>query len=544
MKKADLHPKEESRISALQKTGLLDSEAQEEYDSIALLASYICGTPIALISLVDGDRQWFKSKIGLEVDQTSRDYAFCSHAILHDDVFVVEDSRLDSRFIDNPLVTAGPKVIFYAGAPLLEPETKLPLGTICVIDHIPRSLTSEQKSALNNLSKQVSKLIELRQKIKKAEQQNKKLLQASVAIENMQEGFVIQDKDGQITDFNSSALRILCMNEEQILGKSSVDPSWKAIKADGTVFPGEEHPAMVALKTGKPQSGIKMGIRSNQNKETWISINSSPIFSSETDKPISVVTTFMDITDLEIAQVKLLHNARLASVAQMAGGIAHEINNPMAAINAICNSCLKMIETNQVDSKIIETKLLKIRSMIFRISRIIKGLQSFSRTSNEISNSVVNFSEVLSDVLSICTERFAKREIPLQIEVPDKVLVQADFIKLGQVILNLLNNSFDAIYDSSDQDKWVKVEVEFLDTKTQISVTDSGKGINADLVSKMFLPFFTTKDVGKGTGLGLSISKGLIEEMNGRLYFDSESNNTKFVIELHSAYTQESSQAS
>lgn len=532
MKIAQLHAQEEERIQALERTGLLDSLSEEEYNSITLLASYICETPIALISLIDRDRQWFKSKVGIDTTQTSRDSAFCSHAILQDDIFVIEDSQKDERFHDNPLVMGDPKVIFYAGAPVLDPESKLPLGTICVIDHSPRKLSEEQKKALSKLSMQVSKLVELRQRIEKTEQQNKKLLQAFVAIENMQEGFVIQNKEGQITDYNPSALRILGLTDDQILGKSSYDPSWKAIKTDGKVFPGHEHPAILTLKTGRPQSGVKMGIQINEEKVTWISINSSPIFGDDGDKPSSVVTTFVDITDLETAQVKLFHNARLASVAEMAAGVAHEINNPLAIINALCSSCLKIAESTELDKESLVTKLNKIRNMIFRVSKIIRGLQSFSRSSNGVSNSAVNFSEVLTDALSICTERFTKSDIRLSVNVPDSVMVHADFIKLGQVVLNLLNNSFDAISSVKASDKWVKVEVESQNNCVRIFVTDSGTGIPSQLANKIFLPFFTTKEVGKGTGLGLSISKGLIEEMGGQFYYDASHPNTRFVIQL------------
>ncbi|SMF49451.1 GAF domain-containing hybrid sensor histidine kinase/response regulator [Pseudobacteriovorax antillogorgiicola] len=161
MKKAPLPENEEPRIKLLQDLRILDSELEKTYDDITKLAARICGVPICLVSLVDEDRQWFKSHHGLEARETPRDFAFCAHAILGDEVFEVPDARKDERFSDNPLVTDNPNVIFYAGYPL-EMENDLKLGTLCVIDHQPKVLTEDQRDALKSLSSQVITLFKLR----------------------------------------------------------------------------------------------------------------------------------------------------------------------------------------------------------------------------------------------------------------------------------------------------------------------------------------------------------------------------------------------
>ena len=162
---APMHPRETERLQALQALDLLDSAPEPEYDEIVALAAAICGTPIALISLVDADRQWFKSRVGLDAGETARDIAFCSHVILGDDVMMVPDATRDIRFADNPLVTGAPSIRFYAGAPLLTPEG-LPLGTLCAIDQKPRELNAEQVNALKILSRQVMTRIELGRRMK------------------------------------------------------------------------------------------------------------------------------------------------------------------------------------------------------------------------------------------------------------------------------------------------------------------------------------------------------------------------------------------
>lgn len=167
---APLPLNEAARLAALREYAVMDSELEASYDDVARLAAHICGTKIALISLLDEHRQWFKSHIGLDVRETSRDLAFCAHAIHQTDVMVVNDATRDVRFRDNPLVTGAPDIRFYAGAPLITPAG-LPLGTLCVIDQEPRVITKEQMEALSALARQVIALLELR----KSARQNRAL---------------------------------------------------------------------------------------------------------------------------------------------------------------------------------------------------------------------------------------------------------------------------------------------------------------------------------------------------------------------------------
>ena len=162
---APLPPDEEERLNALRRYEILDTPAEQEFDDITLLASHICGTPIAVISLIDETRQWFKSKVGLTGTETSRDLAFCAHAILQREVFVVSDPEADTRFATNPFVTGDPGIRFYAGAPLITAEGHA-LGTLCVIDQERRELSPESAAALQALSRQVVAHLDLRHSLK------------------------------------------------------------------------------------------------------------------------------------------------------------------------------------------------------------------------------------------------------------------------------------------------------------------------------------------------------------------------------------------
>ena len=152
---------EADRLRALRNYKILDTKPEERFDELTQLAAIICGVPISLITLIDADRQWFKSKVGLEISETPRAQAFCTHAIMQPQMFEVPDAAEDARFARNPLVTGNPNIRFYAGAPLATADGHL-LGTMCVLDREPRTLTGEQKRALEILGRQVVANMQLR----------------------------------------------------------------------------------------------------------------------------------------------------------------------------------------------------------------------------------------------------------------------------------------------------------------------------------------------------------------------------------------------
>src|SRR5438445_3199027 len=160
---APIPKNEKQRLKVLWQYSVLDTMPEEIFDDLTELAARICEAPVAMITLVDEDRQWFKAKVGVSINETSRDISFCAHAITQPGLFIVPDATRDERFAKNPLVKSDPKVRFYAGAPLVSPDGYA-LGTLCVIDKVPRELRPEQKQALRILARHVVSQLELRRR--------------------------------------------------------------------------------------------------------------------------------------------------------------------------------------------------------------------------------------------------------------------------------------------------------------------------------------------------------------------------------------------
>ena len=222
--KAVLPENEFARLTTLHQYYILDTPAEQAFDDFALLASQLCGTPISLVSFVDDTRQWFKAKVGTELVETSRDLAFCAHALLQQGVLVVPDATQDARFADNTLVTEAPYIRFYAGAPLLTPSGHA-LGTLCVLDTRPHDLTSAQITALQALSRQVVAQLELRRTLHQVEAQAQSLRLLEAAVEQSSDAITITTAEleppgPQILFVNLAFTRLTGYSQVEAVGKT------------------------------------------------------------------------------------------------------------------------------------------------------------------------------------------------------------------------------------------------------------------------------------------------------------------------------------
>jgi len=235
---------------------------------------------------------------------------------------------------------------------------------------------------------------------------------------------------------------------------------------------------------------------------------------------------------LESQKSQMLATAKMSSLGEMAAGIAHEVNNPLTIINLLSTQLRERIKHgNPVSTEEMIDRLTRIEKTTERIARIVNGLRTFSRDGTADPIQKTKLETIITDTLNLCTERFKGHSVHLSIgEIPDDLSIECKPIQISQVLLNLLNNAFDAV--STLEDRWVRVEIVDRDNRILIQVTDSGQGIQSEVANRLFQPFFTTKEAGKGTGLGLSISRGIVEDHAGTLSVDGTKKNTCFVIDI------------
>lgn len=235
----------------------------------------------------------------------------------------------------------------------------------------------------------------------------------------------------------------------------------------------------------------------------------------------------VSLEKIEEQRKQTIQNAKLTSLGEMASGIAHEINNPLTIILATAK---KIKKHGKDDGILCSDGLDKIITTTDRISKIIKGLHSFSRDSFNDPEVPASVNKIIYNALDLCQEKLKSNSIFLNVNIPEDCYINCKEIQISQVIMNLISNSIDAI--NEDDDKWIRIEVVAVGENVNIIVTDSGKKIPDHIATRIMQPFFTTKEPGKGTGLGLSISKGIIESHKGRFYLDRTAKHTTFVIEL------------
>lgn len=389
---------ENTRLNVLKSYDILDTEPQQIYDDITLIASQICKVPIALISLIDENRQWFKSKIGLEATETPREYAFCSHAIENpSELFIIKDALEDSRFNSNPLVIDNPHIRFYAGAPLVTPDG-FALGTLCVIDQVPRELSDEQLNALAALQRNVVTAFELRKSLKEIK-----------------------------------------------LAKDALTKSEAQLR------------------------------EINATKDRFFSI------------------------------------------------IAHDLKNPLGSFKEITNYLAESYNDFSEADKIEFLNLMKDSSQnLYALLENLLEWSSSQRGSIQFDPTDLNLYLLSKDVVNLLKPTADKKKIAIQNDFNPSIMLYADSNMLNTVLRNLISN---AIKFTPEQGT-IKLNAAMEQEKCVISVSDSGLGMTAETIEKLFkidsqlTTLGTNKE--KGTGLGLILCKEFVEKHGGKIWVKSE----------------------
>jgi PAS domain S-box-containing protein len=341
-------------------------------------------------------------------------------------------------------------------------------------------------------------------------------------------GILQLDLEGNIVAFNERA--------PEIFGKTSAEfASWKSYEILGTdlqPLPTEQVPSVIAAREQKEVFARTLGIREKGSDEIiWMQVNAAPLI-SESGLLEGTLSTFEDITyqrrmqeDLVQARAMAAHASRLAAVGEMAGGIAHEINNPLAIVSGRAQQLEALLSENGWLNEQVIKILDSLQSTTKRMGYIIHGLLTFARDKGENQPfESVSVTKLLDDLQSLCRERFRNHGISLQVaDIPAEWLVDCRPVQIVQILMNLLNNAHDAVWkkDSIDASGSVSLRVLSIDQGYAFEVEDSGNGVPPHAVNRIFQPFFTTKAVGQGTGLGLSVSRSIAKAHRGRLELKS-----------------------
>lgn len=292
------------RIQTLDGYEVLDSPEEAAFDDLVCLAAKICETPVALISLVDRDRQWFKARFGLEARETPREQSICAQAILQSpEPLVVEDALADPRFRDHPLVHADPPLRFYAGVPLVAPSG-VPLGALCVTDQVPRRLRADQMQGLQTLAHEVMSQLELR---RKTLAMDKLVQQYQAVMDTLVEGVFLRDAHGRLLAYNPSVERLLGTSLASSIGRDAFDHV-EFVGEDGQPLPLEHLPSLETLRTGHGRHGVVLGVRV-EGGIRWLQANTCPLFQAGGDSPAGVVVSFWDLSERKRLEDRLREEA-------------------------------------------------------------------------------------------------------------------------------------------------------------------------------------------------------------------------------------------
>ncbi len=509
-------PSERERQGALEAFDLRDTPSDRALDEIAELAAEICNTPIAMVTMIDRDRQWVKSSSGFHPGDVARDLTFCGHAILEPTLMMVNDAQLDERFAGNPFVVGKEKLRFYAGAPIRTEEGHA-LGTLCVLDVAPRELTPFQQRALVTLGHQVIAQLELRRRLRQEAHKR-------VAAEHSRDRFFdlsvdpmcVLDGRGRFRRCNSAFAKIVGVESHE-LAEETYTSLLHPDDVEVTIEYGQRLVASQRTEQHVNRYRTKAGIRYIE----WTSL-----FVADERQFYSIAR---DITEQKALEQQLRQAQKMDAVGQLAGGIAHDFNNILSVITGFA----VMAKESLPDGHDARGDLDEVIRAAEGATNLTRQLLTFGRKSPGEAPRTLDLDTLVGEV-----DKMVRRLIGENIHLTTRGTrglwpIRADRTQLEQALINLIVNARDAMPRGGRLEIATEnVTVDAAMTKrvpelrpgayVKLRVTDTGTGMSAEIQSRIFEPFFTTKDVGKGTGLGLATVFGTVKAANGHILVHSE----------------------
>jgi signal transduction histidine kinase len=487
----------------LSQYSILDTPPESMFDDLTSMAVTVCDTPIAILSLQDQDRFWFKSKIGITQQEVPADISLCAHAMRHNDVFIVADAHIDPQLKNNPMVAGSPGIRFYAAAPLFSPEG-IPLGTLCVMDYVPRHLGTDQVESLRMLARQASYLLELRRFSDQPEPPATSPA-PSVLFDFAPTALMVCRKSPlTIVEANLAALNLYGFEREDILGMHLRD----LFLSDGEFGFNECSFPTFAFQKRKSGEVVKVKIALRR-----IFYCGEPAY-------------LLSIEEQESAARLQAHRIELPMV-------CHELRQPLTAIHS---SLGYLIGIGSQDFPNEWRKILEIAYRnTLRMLRLVNDLQETSSLSLGITRIVredLNLSDVVQEAIELSQPAAIQAESKIILSgTLSNATISADHDRLIQVFSNLFSNAL----RFSPSGKPVTVSMFAVDGNFEVRVKDQGPGIPKEIGKQLFEGMVNgeRRKAKKGSGLGLYICKLILEALGGTIRFETtENSGTTFIVTI------------
>ena len=522
------------RLAALRRTALLDSPPEAAFDRLTALAAAVLRAPIALVSLVDEHRQFFKSAVGLgqplaSLRETPIPYSICALVAQTGEPLILEDARLH-RLVKERGIVSELGIVAYAGAPITTRDGHV-LGALCVMDHVPRVWSPLDVQVLGTLAASASTEVALRLLTQRRAIPDDAHSMLSSLVSAAPQAIIAVDLEWRVTLWNGTAERLFGWTAEEVLGRPVPFLAAERLAALRTIEGPEEQPH------GAPGTEMRHTRRDGSFVDTLFS---SAVLRNATGEAAGYIAVVTDLTEHKLLEAQLRQAQKMEAVGQLAGGVAHDFNNLLTVIKAHAFIALEGLPADEPAREDLEA----VNEAAGRAADLTRRLLAFSRK-QLLQPRVLDLNASVAGVVPML-ERLIGEDIEVVTQLdPSLGKVSADPAQLEQVIMNLAVNARDAM-PHGGVFRVATANVELRDARAmeegftvppgsyiELEVGDTGCGMDAATQLRIFEPFFTTKEQGKGTGLGLAMVYGIVKQSGGYVVVKSApEKGTRFQIWL------------